>query len=33
MTIKRKLAGALALTLVSTLAACNAPGALDNHSL
>jgi pilus assembly protein CpaD len=33
MTIKRKLAGALALTLVSTLAACNAPGALDNTSL
>ena len=33
MTIKRKLAGALALTLVSTLAACNAPGALDNRSL
>jgi pilus assembly protein CpaD len=33
MTIKRKLAGALSLTLVSTLAACNAPGALDNHSL
>ena len=33
MTIKRKLAGALALTLASTLAACNAPGALDNHSL
>ena len=33
MTIKRKLAGALALTLMSTLAACNAPGALDNRSL
>jgi pilus assembly protein CpaD len=33
MTIKRKLAGAFALTLVSTLAACNAPGALDNRSL
>ena len=33
MTIKRKLAGALALSLAVGLAGCNAPGALDNHSL
>lgn len=33
MTSKRQLAGALALALASTLAACNAPGALSNTSL
>jgi pilus assembly protein CpaD len=33
MTTRHKLAGALALTLATTLAGCNAPGALDNRSL
>ena len=33
MTTKRKLAGALALSLGVTLAGCNAPGVMNNHTL